>query len=43
MNLMVGPIGRDLGITNTELSLLTGFGFALFYTFFRIAWCRTGL
>jgi MFS family permease len=32
LNLMVRPIRRDLGITDTEMSLLMGFAFALFYT-----------
>lgn len=33
LNLLVGPIKRDLGITDTEFSLLAGLAFALFYTF----------
>lgn len=32
LNLMVGPIRADLGISDTEMSLLMGFSFALFYT-----------
>lgn len=32
MALMVGPIKRDLGISDTEMSLLLGLAFALFYT-----------
>jgi MFS family permease len=36
LNLMVGPIRRDLQISDTEMSLLTGFSFALFYTFFGL-------
>ena len=30
--LMVGPIKRDLGISDTQMSLLLGFAFAVFYT-----------
>src|SRR5438128_10534001 len=33
LNLLVGPIRRDLGISDTQMSLLMGFSFALFYTF----------
>lgn len=36
LNLMVGPIRRDLRITDTQMSLLMGFSFAVFYTFFGI-------
>jgi MFS family permease len=36
LNLMVGPIRRDLGISDTQMSLLMGFSFAVFYTFFGI-------
>ena len=32
MSLMVQPIKRDLGISDTEMSLLLGLAFALFYT-----------
>ena len=32
LNLLVGPIRRDLGISDTEMSLLMGFSFAVFYT-----------
>lgn len=32
LNLLVGPIRRDLGISDTQISLLMGFSFALFYT-----------
>lgn len=32
LNLMVGPIRADLGISDTQMSLLQGFSFALFYT-----------
>ena len=33
LNLLVAPIRRDLGISDTQMSLLMGFSFALFYTF----------
>lgn len=33
LNLLVGPIKRDLGIDDVEMSLLSGLAFALFYTF----------
>ena len=36
LNMMVGPIMRDLKITLTQMSLLQGFSFAVFYTFFGI-------
>lgn len=36
LNLLVRPIRRDLGITDFQISLLMGFTFALFYTFFGI-------
>jgi MFS family permease len=32
LNLMVGPIRHDLGISDTQMSLLMGFSFAVFYT-----------
>jgi MFS family permease len=32
MTLLVGPIRRDLGISDTGMSLLLGFSFALFYS-----------
>lgn len=34
--LMVGPIRADLNISDTQMSLLMGFSFAVFYTFFGI-------
>ncbi len=34
--LMIGPIRKDLGISDTEVSLLIGLAFALFYTFLGI-------
>jgi len=36
LNLLVGPIRRDLAISDTGMSLLTGFSFAVFYTFFGL-------
>jgi len=36
LNLLVRPIRRDLNITDTQMSLLMGFSFAVFYTFFGI-------
>jgi MFS family permease len=36
MNLLVGPIRRDLGINDTQMSLLMGFSFAIFYTILGI-------
>jgi MFS family permease len=36
LNLLVRPIRRDLEISDTEMSLLMGFSFAVFYTFFGI-------
>jgi MFS family permease len=35
-SLLVGPLRRDLHIGDTRISLLMGFSFALFYTFFGI-------
>lgn len=35
-SLLVGPLRRDLHIGDTQISLLMGFSFALFYTFFGI-------
>ena len=32
LNLLVEPIRRDLDITDTHMSLLMGFSFAVFYT-----------
>jgi MFS family permease len=40
LNLLVGPIRRDLQISDTEISLLSGFGFALFYAIFGIPLAR---
>ncbi len=34
LNLLVRPIRRDLGISDTQMSLLMGFSFAIFYAFF---------
>ncbi|HEX4896670.1 MAG TPA: MFS transporter [Solimonas sp.] len=36
LNLLVGPIRRDLGINDTQMSLLMGFSFAIFYTLMGI-------
>jgi MFS family permease len=36
LNLLVGPIRRDLAISDTKMSLLMGFSFAIFYSFFGI-------
>jgi MFS family permease len=33
LSLLVGPIERDLGVSDTSMGLLMGFYFALFYTF----------
>lgn len=33
LSLLVGPIRKDLGISDTEMSYLLGLSFALFYTF----------
>lgn len=38
--LLVGPIKRDLGLSDTAFSLLTGFAFALFYTLFGLVIAR---
>lgn len=36
MSLLVGPIRRDLEISDLQISLLMGFSFAIFYTLFGI-------
>ncbi|HRA90484.1 MAG TPA: MFS transporter, partial [Planctomycetaceae bacterium] len=36
MSLLVGPIRRDLQISDTQMSLLMGLSFAVFYTLFGI-------
>ena len=36
LGLLVGPIKRDMHLTDTEVSLLMGLSFALFYTVFGI-------
>src|SRR5262245_12149700 len=36
LNLLVRPIRRDLQINDTQMSLLMGFSFALFYSIFGI-------
>ncbi len=50
LNLLVAPIRRDLGISDTQMSLLMGFSFAIFYTILGIPlgrladrWSRRGL
>ncbi|MFP5306056.1 MAG: spinster family MFS transporter [Gammaproteobacteria bacterium] len=40
LNLLVGPIRRDLGISDTQMSLLMGLSFALFYTILGIPLAR---
>jgi len=40
LSLMVGPIKRDLSLTDTEFSLLAGLAFALFYTLLGIPIAR---
>jgi MFS family permease len=40
LNLLVGPIRGDLGISDTGMSLITGFSFAVFYTFFGLPLSR---
>ena len=34
---LVGPLKRDLGLTDTQVSLLMGFGFAVFFSVFGLA------
>jgi MFS family permease len=36
LNLLVGPIKKDLNINDTEMSLLMGFSFAIFYSIFGL-------
>ncbi len=38
LNLMVGPIRADLGITDTQMSLLMGFSFAIFTPSWASRW-----
>lgn len=40
LSLMVDPIRADLGLTDTQISLLAGFAFALFYTVLGIPFGR---
>jgi MFS family permease len=40
LNLLVAPVRRDLGITDTEMSLLIGFSFALFYSILGLQFGR---
>src|SRR5215475_11483071 len=36
LSLMVAPIRKDLGLSDTEISLLQGFAFVIFYTFLGV-------
>lgn len=36
LSLLVGPIKRDLGVTDTQVALLMGFGFVIFYSLLGI-------
>ena len=36
LSLLVEPIKRDLHLTDTQISLLMGLSFAIFYTFFGV-------
>jgi MFS family permease len=36
VSMMIGPIKRDFGLTDTQVGLLGGTAFALFYTFFGL-------
>ncbi len=36
LSMLVGPIKADLGVTDTQIGLLQGFAFAVFYTFVGI-------
>ena len=40
LSLLVDPIKADLGLSDTQISYLGGFTFALFYTFFGIPIAR---
>lgn len=40
LSLLVGPIRTDLGISDTEFSLLHGFAFAIFYTLLGVPFGR---
>jgi MFS family permease len=40
LNLLVAPVRRDLGITDTQMSLLIGFSFALFYSMLGLPFGR---
>src|ERR1700735_972303 len=40
LNLLVGPVRRDLAITDTQMSLLIGFSFALFYALLGLPFGR---
>jgi hypothetical protein len=34
---LIGPVRRDLGLTDTQYSLLMGFGFVVFFSVFGLA------
>jgi MFS family permease len=40
VNILAEPISRDLGLSDTQIGLLTGLAFALFYTFLGIPIAR---
>src|SRR4051812_20549219 len=40
LGLLVGPIRRDLGITDTQMGVLYGLAFAVFYTLLGVPLCR---
>ena len=40
LNLLVAPVRRDLGISDTQMSLLIGFSFALFYSLLGLPFGR---
>src|SRR5271156_6868572 len=40
LNLLVAPVRRDLGISDTQMSLLIGFSFALFYALLGLPFGR---
>src|SRR3546814_9223549 len=37
MSILAEPIRKELGLSDTQLGMLTGLAFALFYTFFGVA------
>ncbi|WP_445947942.1 MFS transporter, partial [Sphingorhabdus sp.] len=40
VNILAEPISRDLGLSDTQIGLLTGLAFALFYTLLGIPIAR---